>query len=60
MKMVYVVQGHSTGYNGNIIHWTDSAYVDKQEAIAQCNEMNRSIENDPNYLVYVVGPIPLN
>lgn len=59
MKMVYVVQGHSTGCNGNIIHWADSAYVDKQAAINQCHAMNCSIKNDPNYLAYVVGPIPL-
>ena len=59
MKMVYVVRGHSTGCYGNIVHWADSAYVDKQEAINQCNEMNNSEKNDPNYLAYVVGPIPL-
>lgn len=23
MKIVYVVQGHSTGSNGNIIHWME-------------------------------------
>ena len=32
----------------------------KKEAHDQCNEMNRSAKNDPNYLAYVVGPIPLN
>lgn len=60
MKLVYVVQGHSTGMNGNIIHWADCAYTDKQKAFDQCDEMNRSIKNDPNYLAYVVGPIPLD
>ena len=60
MKTVYVVQGHSTGCNGGIIHWADSAYFDEKEAHDQCNEMNRSAKNDPNYLAYVVGPIPLN
>lgn len=60
MKMVCVVQGHSTGCNGNIIYWADSAYTDEQKAHNQCSEMNRSIKNDPNYLAYVVGPIPLN
>ena len=60
MKTVYVIQGHSTGYNGNIIHWADSAYFDEKEAHDRCNEMNRSVKNDPNYLAYVVGPIPLN
>lgn len=60
MKTVYVIQGRSTGCNGNIIHWADSAYFDEKEANKQCNEMNRSIKNDPNYLAYVVGPIPLN
>ena len=59
MKMVYVVQGHSTGCYGNIVHWADSAYTDKQEAVNQCNAMNNSEKNDPNYLAYVVGPIPL-
>lgn len=59
MEMVYVVQGQSTGINGNIIRWADSCYIDEQEAIDQCNVMNRSIKNDPNYLAYVVGPIPV-
>ena len=59
MKMVYVIQGHSTGINGNVIHWVDSAYVDEQKAIDECNAMNRSIKDDPNYLAYIVGPIPL-
>ena len=60
MKMIYVVQGTSTGYNGNVIHWAaDCAYTDKQEAIDQCNVMNSSMKNDPNYFAYVVGPIPL-
>ena len=61
MKMVYVVSGHSTGCNGGIIHWTDSAYTDKQEAINRCHAMNECcIKNDQNYLAYVVGPIPLD
>ena len=59
MKMVYVVQGYSTGCYGNIVHWADSVYADKHEAINQCNAMNNSEKNDPNYLAYVVGPIPL-
>lgn len=60
MKMVYVVQGHSTGSNGNIIHWADSAYTDKQAAINRCDELNCSIKNDPNYLAYVVEVILIN
>lgn len=60
MKMVYVIQGQSTGCNGNIIHWADSAHTDEQEAINQCDKMNSSMKNDPNYFAYVVGPIPLD
>ena len=60
MKMIYVIQGHSTGYNDGIIHWVDSAYFDEKEAHDRLNEMNSSVKNDPNYLAYVVGPIPLN
>ena len=60
MKMIYVIQGHSTGCNGGIIHWVDSAYSDAKEAHDQCSEMNRSMKNDPNYLAYVVGPILLD
>lgn len=33
MKMVYVVQGHSTGANGSIIHWADCAYTDKKRRL---------------------------
>lgn len=60
MKMIYVIQGHSTGYNDGIIHWADSAYFDEKDAHDRCDEMNSSITDDPNYLAYVVGPIPLN
>lgn len=60
MKTVYVIQGLSTGCDGGVIHWADSAYFDEKEANKQCNEMNSSIKNDPNYLAYVVGPIPPN
>lgn len=60
MKMIYVIQGHSTGYNDGIIHWADSAYFDEKDAHDRCNEMNGSTTDDPNYLAYVVGPIPLN
>ena len=42
MKMIFVIQGHSTGYNDGIIHWADSAYFDEKEAHDRCNEMNRS------------------
>ena len=58
MKMIYVVQGTSTGCNGNIIHWADSAYTDEQEAIKRCDRMNRSMKNDQNFFAYVTGPIP--
>lgn len=30
MKTVYVIQGHSTGCNGGIIHWADSAYFNER------------------------------
>lgn len=33
MKYVYVIMGQSTGCNGGVIQWADSAYVDEQEAV---------------------------
>ena len=60
MKMIYVVQGTSTGCNGNIVHWADSAYTDEQEAIKRCDRMNRSMKNDPNFFAYVTGPYHTN
>lgn len=64
MEKIYVVQGTMTGLTGEIIHWSDSAYTDKKEAMNRSNELNRGksrtkFKNDPNYLAYVVGPIPL-
>lgn len=60
MKYVYVINGHSTGCNGSVIHWTDAAYDDKQKAVDVCNEMNQVMQqNDSAYLAYVTGPIPL-
>ena len=58
MKMIYVVQWTSKGYNGNIIHWADSAFTDEQEAIKRCDRINRSMNNDPTFFAYVTGPIP--
>lgn len=58
--MIYVIEGQSTGCNGNIIHWADSAYTKKEVACAICDKMNRSNQNDPNYLAYVTGVIPLD
>lgn len=60
MKNVYVIVGQSSGCNGDIIHWTDTVYVNKQKAIDVCDEMNRTMQqHDPNYMAYVAGPIPL-
>lgn len=59
MELVYVVQINSIGVNGNIIHWAECAYTDKQKAYDRCDEVNRSVNNDPNEMAYVVGPIPL-
>lgn len=59
MKMVYIVQGQSTGINGDAIHWVDSVYSDEGEAIKQCDTMNNVVKNDLNYMVYVVKPMPL-
>ena len=58
MKMIYVVQGTSSGCSGNLIHWADSAFTDEQEAIKQCDRMNRSMKSDPNLYACVTGPIP--
>lgn len=61
MKNVYVINGHSTGCNGSIIHWTDAAYINRQKAFDVCNEMNQSMQgHDSNYLAYVSGPILLD
>ena len=60
MKTIYVVQVASTGCNGNIINWADSAFTDEQEAFNRRDEMNRSMKNDPTFFAYVTGPIPLD
>lgn len=60
MKMIYIVQGQSTGINGNIIHWADSAYTDEQKASYARDKMHQILENDPNGMVYITGPIPLD
>lgn len=51
MKYVYVIMCQSTGCNGGVIQWADAAYVDKMNQVSQ--------QNDPAYLAYVTGPIPL-
>ena len=58
MKMIYVVEGTSKGYSGNLIHWADSAFTDEQEAFNRRDEMNRSMKNDPTFFAYVTGPVP--
>ena len=59
MKMVYIVQGQSTGIKGNAIHWIDSIYSDEEEAIRLCDAMNRVVKNELNYVEYVIRPMPL-
>lgn len=61
MKNVYVIVGQSTSCNGNIIHWIDAVYVNKQKAFDVCDEMNQATQrHDPNYMAYVSGPILLD
>ena len=59
MNTVYVVSGVSTAFNGDVIHWTDSAYTDEQTAIDVANRMYEENMDDPAYITYVTGPIPL-
>ena len=58
MKVIYIVNGASTACNG-VSYWTDSAYTDKQTAIDVVNRMYEANRDDPNYMTYVTGPIPL-
>lgn len=58
MKVIYIVNGASTACNG-IVHWTDSAYTDREHAIEVANRMYEANRDDPNYMTYVTGPIPL-
>ena len=59
MKVIYIVNGASTARNGGIIHWTDSAYTDMEHATEVANRMYEANRDDPNYMTYVTGPIPL-
>ena len=59
MKMIYIVQGQSTGSNGGIIHWADNAYADEQKAINACSNLCQLLKDDPNGFVYITGPIAL-
>ena len=59
MKTIYIVNVRMTGCNGNIIHVTDRAYTNSDKASELCNEMNKRHQDDPNFMVYVTGPVPL-
>lgn len=59
MKIVYIIQGKTTGINGDVIHWVDSVYNDEEEAIKQRDAMNYVVKNDLNYVEYVIKPMPL-
>ena len=59
MKTIYIVNVRMSGCNGSIIHVTDCAYTNSDKAIELCNEMTEPHQNDPNFMAYVTGPVPL-
>lgn len=59
MKTIYVINVRSTGYSGNVINSTDSAYTNSKKAHEVCCEMNDENKDDPNFMAYVTGPILL-
>ena len=60
MKYIYILNVRMTGVNGNIIKSVDSAYEYEHDAFKVGEEMwNHRPKDDPNYMVWVNGPIPL-
>ena len=59
MKTIYIVNVRMTGVSGKLIYCTDRAYTDSDKASELCNQMNEQHQDDPNFMAYVTGPIPL-
>ena len=59
MKTQYIVYVRMTGASGRLIYCTDRAYTDSDKASELCNQMNERHQDDPNFMAYVTGPIPL-
>lgn len=60
MKYIYILNVRMTGCNGNIIKSIDSAYAYAYEHDAfEAGEKkwNHRPKDDPNYMVWVYGPI---
>jgi hypothetical protein len=49
-----------TGCNGDILQYTDCAFLDEDAANRYGEERSHYYPDDPNYIVYVNGPIPIN
>ena len=60
MKYIYLVNVQMTGCNGNILQYSDCAFFDEDAADRYVEERGRYYPDDPNYIVYVNGPIPIN
>lgn len=61
MKTIYIVNVRMTGCNGHIINCIDKAYFDEKKAFKALDEMLiHRPANDPNYMVWVNGPILLD
>lgn len=59
-KTVYIVNIRTTGCNGGIINATDSAFIFEKAASKRRDELEKYIQDDPNGMVYVTGPIILD
>ena len=60
MKYAYIINVQMTGCNGGIIRVSDCAFLDEDAANRYCDERRHYYPDDPNYMVYVNGPIPIN
>lgn len=60
MKRIYNVNIRMTGCNGGIINCIDRAYTDENKARSICDKHQNDHPEDPNWWVYVTGPILLD
>lgn len=59
-KTIYIVNVRSTGVNGGIINAADMAFLFEKAALKHAEKLSESLNDDPNGMVYVTGPIILN
>ena len=60
MRTIYVINFQMTGWNGDIIHCIQDAFLNVEKAEKELESITKLYKDDPNFMAYICGPIVLN